>query len=197
MYRRVHHTRAQHGFTLVELLVVIAIIGVLIGLLLPAVQAARESARRTQCISNLKQIGLAMEQYLQVQGTNGKFPDAANFTKTIATDRPNLVEVLGGYCEHNNELFQCPSDVDYPNTDDENYVSYFDATGLSYEYSTRLANKTRQQALVSRRSSELRSSSRVWIAYDFKPFHGTPEEDGSQNYIYLDGHVDAIIVADE
>ena len=85
--------KRSKGFTLIELLVVIAIIGVLIALLLPAIQSAREAARRNQCISNAKQIATALNSYHEA---NNVFPPAGIYRQSNSTDRHAFVDGSGG-----------------------------------------------------------------------------------------------------
>ncbi|MFH0796613.1 MAG: DUF1559 domain-containing protein [Candidatus Omnitrophota bacterium] len=172
----------KKGFTLIELLVVIAIIAILAAMLLPALARAREQARRANCISNLKQMGLATHMY--AQDYSETFPVAwPSGGRTAATDLTALV--AGNYITAT-KTYVCPSSSDKATTTTSLNVGY-----LSYAYAKDLTETTTVDSVVLIDQSG--STVSLWTGtYSSNRLTATPQNHSSGegiNALYVDGHV--------
>jgi len=167
------HIRLTKAFTLIELLVVVSLMAVLAALLMPAFGRVKESGRGTVCLSNLHQIGIALQLYVQDNGNRLPAMRDKSLTTTNALPSPDLV--LSNYLG-NIHVLNCPSDS----------RGLFQSTGSSYAWNSLLNGQDADHLSAFGMQFD---PHQIPLMFDKEGFHKRRGRGKEVNYLYADGHI--------
>jgi len=185
-------TWLNSAFTLIELLVVISIIAILAALLLPVLSRAKESGRATACLSNLHQIGLALQMY--VGDNRNRLPIMRDRSMTTLTNElPSPDQALSSSVGNLN-VFKCPSDKwpgDQAKLIPGAGATFFEQTGSSFAWNSLLNGQDADHLSAMGLKFD---PHQMPLMYDKEKFHLARGESKARNWLYADGHIKNLLL---